>query len=60
MLIAIYWILGYNAYGYVNSNKVYIYSREGSLFIHKATMGLILGWFYIPWALLKLLFGRKY
>lgn len=58
MLIVIYWILGYWAYGYVNSNKVYIYTF-GKLFLHKSVMGLILGWFYIPWALLKILFGGK-
>ncbi len=57
MIIIIYWVLGYMAYGYVNSRKAYIYSREGALFRHKAIMGLIFGWFYIPYALLKMLFG---
>lgn len=57
-MIIIYWVLGYIAYGYVNSDKVYIHTF-GSLFIHKAIMGLILGWFYIPWAILKVIFGRK-
>lgn len=59
MVILIYWVLGYMAYGYVNSNKVYIYQRHGQLFLQKAIMGLVLGWFYIPWAVLKMIFGKK-
>lgn len=59
MIIIIYWVLGYFAYGYVNSNKVYIYSREGQLFVKKATMGLLLGWFFIPVAILKMIFGGR-
>lgn len=55
MVIIIYWVLGYLAYGYVNRNKGYIYS-EGALFRHKLIMGLILGWLYIPWAILKMIF----
>lgn len=58
MVVIIYWVLGYMAYGYVNSNKVYFYTF-GKLFLHKATMGLLLGWFYIPGAVLKMIFGRK-
>ena len=57
MLIIIYWVLGYMAYGYVNRDKVYYYSY-GQLFKHKLTIGLILGWFYIPSAILKMVFGR--
>lgn len=59
MIVIVYWILGYLAYGYVNSNKTYIYQGYGKLFAHKAIMGLILGWFYIPWAVLKMIFGRN-
>ncbi len=58
VITIVYWILGYLAYGYVNRDKIYIYNREGDLFIHKLIMGLILGWFYIPWAILKMIFGR--
>jgi hypothetical protein len=57
MIVIIYWILGYLAYGYVNKNKVFIY-REGQLFRYKLVLGLLLGWFYIPWAILKMIFGR--
>lgn len=57
MAFIIYCILGYLAYGYVNRNKVYIY-REGQLFKHKVLMGAFFGWFYIPWAILKMIFGR--
>lgn len=57
MIVIIYWVLGYIAYGYVNKNKVFIY-REGQLFRHKMVMGLAFGWFYIPWAILKMIFGR--
>lgn len=57
-MVIVYWILGYIAYGYVNRDKVYVYSF-GQLFMHKAIMGLLLGWLYIPWAILKMLFGKK-
>ncbi len=57
MVVVIYWILGYIAYGYVNRDKVYIYTR-GQLFRHKLVIGLILGWLFIPWAVLKMIFGR--
>jgi hypothetical protein len=59
MIVILYAILGYWAYGYVNSNKVYIYSGTGALFRHKLVMGVLLGWVMIPIAILKLLFGRK-
>lgn len=58
MMIIIYWILGYVSYGYVNSDKVYFYTF-GKLFLHKAVMGLLLGWVYIPWAILKMIFSKK-
>lgn len=58
MAFIIYCILGYLAYGYVNSNKAYIY-REGQLFKHKVLMGAFFGWFYIPWAILKMIFGGR-
>lgn len=58
MVIIIYWVLGYMAYGYVNRDKTYFYTF-GKLFLHKAIIGLLLGWFYIPYALLKMLFGGK-
>jgi len=59
ILVIVYWILGYIAYGYVNRGKVYIYSQEGALFRHKLVLGLLMGWVYIPWAILKMLFGSK-
>lgn len=59
MLVIVYVILGYLAYGYVNSNKVYIYSGTGALLRHKLIMGVLLGWVMIPIAILKLIFGRK-
>lgn len=59
MGVIIYWVLGYLAYGYVNSNKVYVYNKEGALFLHKVVMGLFLGWLYIPWAILKMIFGGR-
>jgi len=59
MVIIVYWVLGYMAYGYVNRNKMYIYSQQGALFRHKMIYGLILGWFYIPWAVLKMIFGKN-
>lgn len=59
MVVIIYWVLGSLAYSYVTSNKTYIYQGYGKLFVHKAIMGLVLGWLYIPWAVLKMTFGRK-
>lgn len=59
MVIIIYWILGYLAYGYVSRAKIYFYSRWGQLFTHKMIMGLILGWFYIPYAIIKMVFGKR-
>jgi hypothetical protein len=58
MIILVYWILGYISYGYVNSDKVYVYSF-GRLFIHKAIIGLLLGWWYIIIAVFKLLIEKK-
>lgn len=58
MLVVIYIILGYWATGRtIYANKVVIYS--GSTFIcRKLAIGTFFGWFLIPWALLKMIFGR--
>lgn len=55
-MIIIYIILGYWAYGYMNEGKIYIYSQFGGLFLHKLIMGTILGWVFIPLALIKFIF----
>lgn len=58
MLVILYMALGYWAYGYVNRNKIYIYSGHGNLFMHKLIYGTLFGWFLIPLAILKMLFGK--
>ena len=58
MILLVYWFFGYIACVYVNRHKTYIY-RPGALFMHQMGMGLMLGWFYIPFAILKMIFGRK-
>lgn len=59
VLIIIYLALGYWAYGYVNSNKVYIYSSGLTMISKKLAMALMLGWLLIPIAILKMIFGRR-
>ena len=59
ILIIIYLALGYWAYGYVNSNKMYIYSDGLSMIAKKLAMALMLGWLLIPIALLKMIFERR-
>lgn len=56
--IILYAIAGYWAYGYVNRHKVF-FGTPNAIFMRKLVMGVILGWLYIPWAILSMLLGKK-
>jgi hypothetical protein len=58
-LLALYLGLGYWATGRtIYANKILISGKTGAIFIKKLTMGAILGWLLIPWAIIKTLIGR--
>lgn len=58
LFIILYIVLGYWAVGRtIYANKVVIYSGD-KFFWQKLTWGMLFGWALIPWALLKMLFGK--
>lgn len=58
ILLVIYIALGYWATGRtIYADKIVIYS--GSTFIcRRLAVGTFFGWILIPWAILKMIFGR--
>lgn len=59
MILVIYCILGYWAAGRtIYANKIRIGTMTG-LIQQRIIVGAALGWLLIPWAILKLLFGRR-
>lgn len=59
ILILIYWIAGYWAYGVVFYEGKIVFYKEGELFLKKLWGGLLLGWVMIPIACIKKLFRIK-
>ena len=59
LLIIIYWIAGYWAYGVMVYEGKIVICKEGELFMKKLGGGLMLGWLMIPLAILKRLFGGR-
>jgi len=59
IVIIIYWIAGYWAYGVVFYEGKIVFYKEGELFLKKLWGGLMLGWIMIPIACLKYLFVRR-
>lgn len=58
ILLFAYMILGYWATGKtIYANKIIIHAF-GELFMQRLIMGSVLGWFLIPWAVLKMLLSR--
>lgn len=59
ILVFVYMILGYWATGKtIYANKI-VFHAFGELFMQRMVYGAVLGWFLIPWALLKMLFSRR-
>lgn len=59
LLIIIYWIAGYWAYGVMVYEGKIVICQEGELFQKKLWGGLMLGWVMIPLAIIKRLFGGR-
>lgn len=59
VLIIIYWIAGYWAYGYVFYEGKIVIAGEGEIFWRKVAQGLVLGWLWIPVAIIKKIFRLK-
>lgn len=59
ILILVYMAAGYwAAKRTIYADKILISNKTGAIFIQILTMGTILGWFLIPWALIKT-YGTK-
>lgn len=58
MLVILYLVLGYWAFGVVNSGKVYFGTSQG-IFLNRIIWGAILGWILIPIAIFKMISGRR-
>lgn len=59
LIIIVYWVAGYWAYGVVFYEGKIVIHKVGELFMKKFWGGLLLGWALIPVACLKRLFGGK-
>lgn len=59
LLVIIYWIAGYWAYGVVFYEGKIVIAREGEIFWKKVANGLFLGWLWIPVAIIKKIFGLR-
>ena len=58
VLIIVYWVLGYIAVkNTIDADKVFIYSGN-ALFLRRAVLGLIFGWLFIPWWIIKIIISR--
>lgn len=56
MLLILYAALSYWAVGVIYENTVFVSSKFGMVFIKKLCIGLILGFIFIPIAVLKRVF----
>ena len=59
VIIIIYMILGYWAAGQtIYADRVIVEFQPGAFFIRRVTMGTVLGWVLIPWAVIKMTKNR--
>lgn len=58
ILLIVYFILGYWSLGKTIYANLIAYSDGFTLFIKKCIYAVLLGWFTIPWAILKTVFGK--
>lgn len=59
ILLLVYMAAGYwAAKTTIYANKILISNKIGGIFMQTLIMGTLLGWFLIPWALIKRLMGR--
>ncbi len=58
ILLIVYFILGYWSVGRTIYGNLIAYTDGFNLFLKKCVYAIFLGWITIPWALLKMLFGK--
>lgn len=59
ILLIIYWVAGYWAYGVVFYEGKIVMAAPGRIFATKLVQGLVFGWLWIPVALIKKIFGIR-